>query len=412
MTQVELAGKYSSAYVSMIERGGKLPSPAAAREFADRLGVTVNELALGVPPNFEAELATRMQEAWRSLYLGRYDAAAGVFAACEVDAREYRFPVLEAKAVVGRARCAERQGQTSSALELFQAALERFRDHAPAPAAVEAIAGIARCHQMAGSVTAALVVLEQYMLELESRNLGEPEALMRVHASLIWPFSELGLKSKAVEAANKALALRSRVDKPEEVAVMYLNVARALLDDGRADDALASLNKAEAIFRDLDWQTEIARAQINRGIVLLSDGSLCRARDEIGTALETFRRVGFVVDEGRALNELAQVERLLSNPVAAEGHARQAVELLSEMEAVPELALAHRELGLCLRDRDRHAAEMNLRRAAELYGQCGETIHAADTYRLVGDMLDPLDPAAGKDAYRAALDLIAQSLEA
>ena len=411
MTQVELAGKYSSAYVSMIERGGKLPSPAAAREFADRLGVTVNELALGVPPNFEAELATRMQEAWRSLYLGRYESAELAFATAEHEAREYGFAVLQAKALVGRARSAERQGQTGKAMDLFRSALELFRDHAPAPSAVEAVAGIARCHQMAGSVTSALVVLEQYLAELDRKNLGEPAALMRVHASLVWPYCELGVRHKAVESAHRALQLQAKVENPEEIAAMHLNVARALLDEGRADMALDSLTKAEAIFRDLDWQTELARAQVARGIVLVAKDQLCQARDEIRAALQTFRAVGFSRDEGRALNELARVERLLGNDVAAENFARQALELLAEMEAAPELALAHRELGLCLRERDREAAERHFREAAELYDTCGEVIHAAHVYRLLGDLLDPLDPEAGKDAYRTGLDLIAQALE-
>ncbi len=132
------------------------------------------------------------------------------------------------------------------------------------------------------------------------------------------------------------------MENPEEIAAMHLNVARALLDEGRPDVALDSLTKAEAIVRDLDWQTEIARAQINRGIVLLANGQLCQARDEMRAALETFRAVGFARDEGRTLNELARVERLLGNLHTAESLARQALELLAEMEAVPELALAHR----------------------------------------------------------------------
>lgn len=412
MTQVELAGRYTGAYVSMIEVGHKNPSPAAVREFADRLGVGLDELALGAPPNLEVDVVARMQEGWRSLYLGRYEPAEEIFAACENDARDYGLPMLEAKALVGRARSAERQGQTATAMEFFQAALEVFRDHAPAPSAVEAIAGIARCHQMAGSVTTALTVLEQYLLELERDNLGEPAALMRVHASLVWPYCELGLRRKAIESAHKALQLQAKVENPEEIAAMHLNVARALLDDDRPDLALDSLAKAEAIFRDLDWQTEIARAQINRGIVLLSERHLCQARDEMTTALETFRAVGFARDEGRTLNELARVERLLGHLDTAEHLARQALELLAEMEAVPELALAHRELGLCLRERDREQAEKHFRTATVLYDRCGEIIHAADTYRLLGELFEPVDPGASKDAYRAGLDLIAQSLAA
>jgi tetratricopeptide (TPR) repeat protein len=234
---------------------------------------------------------------------------------------------------------------------------------------------------------------------------------MRVYASLVWPYSELGLRDRASDAALKALRLQPRVENPEQIAGMHLNVARALLNDGRPDDAMDSLNKAEEIFRDLNWQTEIARARINRGIVLLAEGDLARARDEMSAALETFRAVGFTRDEARTLNELARLERLLGDEAAAEQLARQALELLCEMEAVPELALAHRELGLSLKDRNGEQGEEHLRRAIALYDQCGETIHAADTYRLLGELLERSNPDAGRDAYHAGLRLIAQSLD-
>jgi tetratricopeptide (TPR) repeat protein len=412
MTQAELAGRYSSAYISMIEAGRKVPSPAAVRQFAAKLRVPVQELALGVPSNLEAEILVRMQDGWRSLYLGDYVRSRKAFAACERDAKRFQYPVLQAKALVGRAWCAERQGQTADAMAVFEAALTLLQAHAPAPAAVEAVAGLARCQQMAGSARLALDTLERYLLELERKDLAEPSALMRVYASLVWPYCELGLRNKATDAAVKALRLQARVENPEEIAGMHLNVARALLNDGRPDAAMESLNKAEEIFRDLNWQTEIARAQINRGIVLLAEGNRTRARDEMRAALETFREVGFTRDEARTLNELARLERLMGDVSSAETLARQALELLCEMEAIPELALAHRELGLCLSERHREQAEEHLRRATVLYDQCGETIHAADTYRLLGELLEPIDPDAGRDAYHEGLRLIAQSLEA
>ncbi len=288
MTQTELAGTYSPGYVSQIEAGKKAPSPAAVRQFADRLRVSVKELALGVPPNFEAQVLARIQEGWRALYLGDYAEARRAFAWADRESRRFRFPVLQAKALVGRARCAERQGQTADAMKAFEAALDLYRDHAPAPAAVEAIAGISRCHQMSGSPRMALHVLEQYLLELEVADLREPSALMRLYASLVWPYCELGLRRQAIDAAVRALELQPRVDHPEQVAGMYVNVARALMNGGRAADAIDALNKAEEIFRDLNWKTEIGRAQVGRGIVLVAEGEPEKARDDMRSAFNHF----------------------------------------------------------------------------------------------------------------------------
>lgn len=412
MTQSQIKGPYSAGYVSQVESGRKAPSSAALRQFADCLGVSFKELTDGVPPDFEPEIRMRLQQGWRAVYLGRFDEARKAFAACERDARPYRFGSLRARAVVGRAWCAERQGQTADAMALFEEARRLFEESSPAPAAAEAVAGVARCHQLAGSTRVAAYVLETYLLDLEREELPDPTALMRIYASLVWPYCELGLWQQAGEAADNALRLQGQVQEPEEIAGMHVNVARVLLREGRTDFAMCSLDKAEEIYRDLNWQTEIARAQTSKGIVLLERGDLEAARTELQAALQTFHGAGFAREEGRTLNELARLSRLLGDLAGAEALAQQALELLSEMEAVPELALAHRELALIIQEHDPSPAVDHFTAAIELYGRCGETTHAADTYRLLGELLDAQnDPAASKDAYHAGLRLIAQGLD-
>jgi tetratricopeptide (TPR) repeat protein len=143
----------------------------------------------------------------------------------------------------------------------------------------------------------------------------------------------------------------------------------------------------------------------------MSCGELVRAREALQGARQTFQDVGFTRSEALNLNELARLERLSGDFIGAERYARRALELLTEMEAVPEQALAHRELALSMGRRDEVAAERNLRRAIQLYEACGEIDHAADTYRLLGDLLERQEPHSGADAYRAGLVLIAQRLE-
>ena len=411
-TQSQIAGPYSAGYVSQVESGRKVPSSAALRQFADCLGVSLKELTDGVPPDLEPEIRMRLQEGWRDVYLGRFDQARKAFAACERDARPYRFEALRARALVGRAWCTERQGQTGDAMELFEEARRVFDESSPAPAAAEAVAGIARCHQLAGSTRVALYVLETYLLDLKREELPDPTALMRTFASLVWPYCELGLWQQAGQAAENALRLQGRVQEPEEIAGMHVNVARVLLREGRTESAMCSLDKAEEIYRDLNWRTEIARTQTSKGIVLIERGDLEAARTELQAALETFRVVGFLREEGRTLNELARLSRLLGHLDEARALAQQALELLSEMEAVPALALAHRELALVMHSQDSTAAGDHFRAAIELYEKCGEATHAADTYRLLGELLEAQnDSTASKEAYHAGLRLIARDLD-
>lgn len=412
LTQQEVAEPvYSAAYVSHLEAGKRSPSEQAIEHLARKLGVTSEELTSGVPSSFEPDAVMRLQEGWRAVYLGHYDDAEKSFRAVAKDAKQLGRETIGARAIVGQAWVAERRGQTADALELFSGALVGFERAASLPARVEAVAGIARCHQMAGNARLAAHVLENYLLEMESHNTPDPAALMRIYASLVWPYMELGLHDKAGEVAQKALRLQTHVEAPEEIAGMHLNVARVLLNENRPDAALESLRKAEEIYVELNWRTEIARAQTNRGMVYLAGEEFVAARDELRSALATFKDVGFVRGEARTLNELARLERLLGHPDAAEDLARQALQLLSDMEAVPELALAHRELALSLRTTKPKDAQKHFRHAIALYGECGERLNAADTHRLLGDLLKAEKSAPACDEYRKGLLLIADIVD-
>lgn len=48
-------------------------------------------------------------------------------------------------------------------------------------------------------------LLENYLLEMDLHNTPDAGALMRIYASLVWPYMELGLHDKASDVAQKAL---------------------------------------------------------------------------------------------------------------------------------------------------------------------------------------------------------------
>lgn len=412
LTQIEVAEpKYSAAYISTIEAGRRNPSDAAIRHLADRLGVTARELTTGLPSSFEPEAVLALQEAWRELFQGSYALASKLFSRVERDARRLGHEELQARALVGRARSEERQGQTADALRLFTQALALFEEHTPLSHHVEAVAGIARCRQAAGETRQAAHMLEGYLLELERTGLPDPAALLRTYASLVWPYMELGLTGKASDVAARALKLQSRVDDPEQVAGMHLNVARVLLNDGKAQAALESLRRAEDIYSELNWKTELARARINRGMVHLSTANLIEAQRELEGALDVFEEVGFTREVARTLTELARVSRQLNDSAAARHDAQRAIELLSEMELIPELALAHRELALAVQDESSAKAKKHFQQAIDFYRKCGELLHAADTHRLLGELLEKEDPKKSWAEYKAGLTLVAQSLD-
>ena len=410
LTQQDVAAPaYSAAYVSTIEAGRRTPSQDALEHFASRLGVSREELVTGVSPAVEGETVMELQTAWRDLYSGEYATARNHFRSVEQRAERIGRDAIRSRALVGLGRCAEREGQTDEARVHFEDALgacELLFERA------EAVAGIARCHQMSGRPRVATHVLETYLLDLRKHDLPDPRALMRTYASLVWPYIELGLLEHAKDVAEQALRLEVQVEDPSERAGMHVNVARVLMNEGRIQDALRSLERAEEIYSDLNWKTEKARALMAKAIVHMTEGDSVRAKHDLGTALETFQEVGFVREEARALNELARLERSLGFFDSAEDLARRAVELLSEMQAKPELALAHRELGLALRTRDPSATARHLRKSIRLYLDCGEGLHAADVHRLLGSFLeDRGDPTGAFNEYKKGLLMIAEELD-
>lgn len=71
---------------------------------------------------------------------------------------------------------------------------------------------------------------------------------------------------------------------------------------------------------------------------------------------------------------------------------------------VAELALAHRQLGLCYVETKPELAEKNFRLAIDLYRRAEEPLQVANTFRDLGDLLsDQGDVESGRAAYREGL---------
>ncbi|MDQ3957409.1 MAG: helix-turn-helix domain-containing protein [Actinomycetota bacterium] len=403
LTQRDLSEPaYTAAYVSTIEAGKRMPSPTAIAHFAERLGVDPAEIVTGRPKDFVADLQLKLNDAAQRTAAGRLRDAAALYEEVEQGAAKFELRTYEARALVGRGMIAEREGKVDAAVRHFTAADELLADE-PAPQRVEAVAGLARCHQMKGDLRYATHLLETYLIVLRDTRQPDPLALMRTYSSLVWPYSELGLYDQANEAATTALSFESRVDDPAQVANMHVNVARELLRLGKIDDALYSLKRAHELFESLNWRSEMARADLARGIVLANRKKHKPALAALEKALETFAETDNRVNQARTLNEIARVRRITNDVPAAVGAAEDAIDLLDGLE-VAELALSHRELGLCLAEDHPRKAEKHLRTAVEIYRKAGEREQVAVTFRELGDLLSrrgALD--SGREAYREGL---------
>ena len=411
LTQKELADPhYTHAYISTIEAGRRMPSRAALDHLAEKLEVGVEELLTGRPPDLVPQLQLKLQETRRRVSAGEFEEADAEFARVARDAKRYQLTRIEAKAEQGRGLAAERSGNLEIAVEHYETAEAILDGESPVTRA-DAVAGRARCLQMLGDTRYAAYILESLLEMLERRELRDPTALGRLHASLVAAYFELGLYKKAGSSADQALKLAPQMEDPEALAAMHINAARVLLHEGRSVDAEESLRRAEELYKQLDLQSETGSAYLAQGYIIAREGRLDEAREKLRLAIQHFERYPNPVDEATATNELARLERMDGRIEVALGLLDRSIALLVDSD-VAELALAHRERGLCLGEGDPIAAEKSLRTAIELYERSEDAVQLPATYRALGDLLHAQgDGEGGCEAYRTGILVLEEGLQ-
>jgi tetratricopeptide (TPR) repeat protein len=156
---------------------------------------------------------------------------------------------------------------------------------------------------------------------------------------------------------------------------------------------------------------ELGVAHLARGYVFSRKGDLDAASQHLRSARETFENVNSPVNQANAYCELARVERLRGSLDEARDLLHRAVDLLSEAPEAGILAWAHRELGLCEAGIDPIGAEKHYKQAIELYERSGEVPELVITYGYLGDLLrEAGDSGAGCDSYREGIAVLERTL--
>lgn len=395
---------YTHAYVSTIEAERRQPSPAALAHFAAKLGVEVDELLTGRPPDLAARLELELLQARVGLSAGRSAEADETFRRVARDARRFSLPKLQARAEEARGLCAERRANPERALEHYETA-ERLLAGGAATARAWSVAGRARSYRMLGDFRYGVHLLEDFLGTLERDRLNDPDALLTTHAALVVAYLDAGLYRQAQDSAARALSIASTVEDPEHLAVMQMNVAKVLLEAGQAEEAAGSLRRAADLFAQIELHTEMGSAHLARGHVLARSDEPEAARNDLARARSVFAAAGEVHDEARAVTELGRIERL----AARRGESIALLEEAVDLAAGDELALAFatRELGIACAAEDLSESEKHLRVAIDLFERCARDVEVAATYRALGDLFaERGDTGAACDAYRSGLTFV------
>ena len=407
LTQKDLAGdRYSSAFVSIVESGRRNPSEEAVRYFAEQLGVDSEELLTGRPAHLGVELEMRLVRARHAVSTDDLAAAEQAYASAREDAATSGYTRLEAKALVGLARCAERAGDVTRAVRCLDEADECLADE-PLTARVPGLVAKARINRFSGRLRDAAYLLEGALERLERDGLLDPDALVQLQYGLVGVYIDLGLLDRAAAAGSAAMALAGKVDDPEHIAQMHMQVARTYMLQGRWGDAEEALNRAHGTYLQLDYLVETAMCHWARGYILLREERLTDAERELTTARDLMRSLDAWYYAGALASELATV-------LWKQGHSEAALAALDdawrlERESASTqlpVADAYRLRGLIARDAgDLVEAERALRSAYESFLASEAGPVAASTARLLGDLLREagrLDEAI--EVYRSGLE--------
>jgi tetratricopeptide (TPR) repeat protein len=405
MTQRELAGdRYTTAYVSSIEAGRRIPSADAVEYLAGRLGIDVEELRDGRPSTATLEL--RLAEARRLSSMG--DAAQGraEMEAVRTLAEQHGLRRLHAQSLVALGFWTLRSGNPRGGLGYYEQAERLMRDE-PDPTRAAAVAGQSRCLRVLGDVRRAVLLIERELESLERAGLPDPMALMVLNAYAVASYMDLGLQARALKAAETALHLAPQVQDPQMLADMYRTVARGFLQSNRVDEARSAVARATEIYDQLEMRTDVGHCHWTRGWVAARGPKpdLPTASQALDQARDVFVETQSRYDEALVTIELADIVRRL-------GEFDRARELIHGVEDYPELvnspaayAESERCLGLIAADEDdTDTAMYRLERAIKLFHQAEELLEEARTYRYLGDLRQNAGDAEGaSDAYRQGL---------
>jgi transcriptional regulator with XRE-family HTH domain len=393
---------YTAAYVSHIEHGKRRPSQEALEHFAQRLGVSVEQLRTGRDPNDDLRLELQIQQAIARLQVEEPAGPVTELRRCAKRARATGHRRAELRALEGLGTAHLRLGDLDAAIAAFSSAQALAGDHSEER--TTALVGEARCLFQRGDVRDAIHLLESQLIDLRSRPTPDPGSLVELYAALIPAYFESGMIDRAKDASMRGCKLASRVEDPEKLACLHMNRAGLALTNRDRRGALAALALAEDAYRQLGWQAQQTKVELAKAMVHIDDDDM-DAADHLLSRLarpESQQRLT-AGDRSRCLTQLALVRRhqgRLDEASALVSEALGAVEGRIPIEA----AEAHREAGLVAYEvRDGGTAERNWRAALQLFLEAGHHEEAAKTARLLAEYL------RGQARLDDALDVYAQA---
>jgi len=296
----------TSAYVSRIEAGARIPSLQILHEFARRLGVTPEYLATG--ESERSDLSSELLEAEVAWRLGNEEEAAKLYEAAR-DAADT--PAALARAELGLGRLAVHRGEVQQGVELLERAL-----HSGALAAGDtsvAAAALGRGYVTLSRFDEAFGIFERHLVDAKAR--GDRLDQVRFALLLANTYIDHGDHARAHATLGEVLDLAQQTVDPRLRASLYWSQSRVHLSQGEPDRAADYAQLALATLRASEETLEAARIlqllafiENDRGnheaaLELVDEGE-----PVVAAAGEANDAAMFAIERARALSALGEAE--------------------------------------------------------------------------------------------------------
>ena len=406
LSQTQLAGDdLSASYVSLIEAGKRQPGPEALQIIANRLGCRVQDLE---GPEDTASLHVDLELAYARLALGHGEAAS---------ARERLEPLLErgglgprleddVRVLLAEAleKCGDLTGGARVLYPVYDRALER-RSHVPL---ARVALRLTNYYLRAGDLQAAVRVGERGLAGVQDLGLTGTEEHMRLAATLMWVYYELGDLNHALAWADHMLALAGEHGSEWGKAAIYWNAALVADAQGRPDTALNLCERALAVMGEHGSNRDLSRLKLQTASLMMK-ADIDRAA-AAAAVLDQTR--GDLEDLGGAFDlavwgtRRAMAALLLGDAAGAEALTRQALLQLTvnpSSHAAEALAI----LGDCVVAQGRtDEARQHYIAAGEVLRGCAANRDAAMQWRELGERwLMAGDRDRAMEAFRTSLSV-------
>jgi tetratricopeptide (TPR) repeat protein len=332
ISQAQLARpELSDSYISLIESGSRVPTPAVLEIIATKLGCSVDYLLHGISSEDSARLKSGLDTAQELLKTGAREEARRKFAELLADPDIAHVPELQHEGEYGLALATEACGDLDEAIRILVGLRERHLDSLSDDQRIGSALALCRCYRDSGETDLAIEVAEREISAMLGK--GWTDHLIELGATLLSTYYVRGDLLRAEQYATDLLAAAEALGTSRAIVAANWNAAILAELTGRYEEALTRIERAWSIQSVSGEPRNRARLHVEYTSMRLrirpEEAAACR--DELlETEVELRNSAASTLDLAYCQYLLGWAEVELGNADKAVEYALEAIRLVGE----------------------------------------------------------------------------------